>query len=135
MEYKRKERGQSIVEFVLILPVLLIVLAGVLDLGRLYYAHVAIADAAAEGASYAAIHPNETAGIVDRAQDASGGMVEIDENLVEVSPPPAVASGAPITVTVNYTFTVATPFISSMVPDGVLMLRAVATEVILAGGI
>jgi hypothetical protein len=44
-----------------------------------------------------------------------------------------VVSGAPITVTVSYSFTVATPVISAIVPDGVLMLRAVANEAILAG--
>jgi len=140
MEYKRKERGQSLVEFVLILPVLLIILAGMLDLGRLYFAYVAVTDAAAEGAAYAAIHPEYTAippedednEIVNRAQAASGGLVEIDRSLVGIECP-ATASGDPITVTVNYTFTLATPFISAMVPDGVLMLRAVAIEVILAG--
>lgn len=131
MEYKRKEKGQSLVEFVLILPVLLIILAGVLDLGRLYFAYVAVTDAAAEGAAYAAIYPDDSDGVKDRAQAASGGLVEIEENLVHVSP--IVTPGDPITVTVSYTFTLATPFISAMVPDGVLMLRAVATEAILAG--
>ncbi len=140
MEYKRKEKGQSLVEFVLILPVLLIILAGVLDLGRLYFAYVAVTDAAAEGAAYAAIHPEYAAippedegnEIVNRAQAASGGLVEIDRSLVGIECL-VTASGDPITVTVNYTFTLATPFISAMVPDGVLMLRAVATEAILAG--
>ena len=145
MEYKRKEKGQSLVEFVLILPILLIILAGMLDLGRLYFAYVAVTDAAAEGATYAAIHPEYAAippedegnEIVNRAQDASGGLIEIDRSLVGIECLDleclATASGDPITVTVNYTFTLATPFISAMVPDGVLMLRAVDTEAILAG--
>lgn len=133
MEYKRGEKGQNLIEFALILPVLLIILAGVLDLGRLYFAYVAVTDAAAEGVAYAAIHPDDTEGVVDRAQDASGGLIEIDEGLVEVDLPPTVASGAPISVTVSYTFTLATPFMNVIVPDGVLMLRAIATEAIVAG--
>ena len=134
MKYKRKEKGQSLVEFVLILPVLLIILAGMLDLGRLYFAYVAVTDAAAEGVAYAAICPDDSDGVKDRAcQAASGGLVVIEDDLVLIDPPPTVASGAPITVTVSYTFTLATPFISAMVPDGVLMLCATATEVILAG--
>nr|HID13799.1 pilus assembly protein [Anaerolineae bacterium] len=132
MKRTQKEKGQSLIEFALLLPVLLIVLAGVLDLGRLYYAYVAVSDAAAEGAAYAAIHPDDTEGVVERAQAASSGLVEIDEGLVEIDCP-TVAPGAPVTVTVSYTFTVATPFINAMVPDGVLMLRAVATDVILTG--
>jgi Flp pilus assembly protein TadG len=134
MKHRRKEKGQSLLEFALALPVLLIILAGVLDLGRAYYVYVALTDAAAEGATYAAIKPSDTDGVFTRAQDASSGLVEIDPSLVEVDCPTTV-SGAPITVTVSYSFTLATPVVSAMVPDGVLMLRAVANEAILAGGL
>jgi Flp pilus assembly protein TadG len=128
------EKGHSLVEMALVLPVLLLILAGVLDLGRLYYAYVAVSDAAAEGVTYAAIHPEESKRdeVVERARTASGGLVQIDTGMVEVDCP-AIAAGAPVTVTVGYSFTVATPLINAMVPDGVLILRATATEAILAG--
>lgn len=50
-------RGQSVVEFALILPVLLLILAGAIDLGRAFYAYVAVENAAKEGALYGARHP------------------------------------------------------------------------------
>ena len=128
--HKGKEKGQSLTEVALVLPVLLVILAGVLDLGRLYYVTVAITDAAAEGATYAAINPNATDEIIARAHTASGELVQIDDGTVRIDCP-TVAAGAPVTVTVNYTFTVATPLINAIVPDGVLKLRGVATEVIL----
>jgi Flp pilus assembly protein TadG len=133
---EQKEKGQSLLELALILPLLIIILAGVLDLGRLYYAYVAVTDAAAEGASYAAIHPEQSDRdeVLQRAQEASRGLVQIDSSMVAVDCP-TVASGAPITVTVSYSFTVATPLINVIVPDGVLRLRAVANEAILAGGL
>ena len=53
------------------------------------------------------------------AQDASGGLVQIDPSMVQVDWPPDVVSGAPVTVTVGYNFTVATPLINAIVPDGV----------------
>jgi len=136
MKHRKAEKGQSLLEFALIVPILLIILAGVLDLGRLYYAYVAVTDAAAEGASYAAIHPqaNERAEVLQRAQEASGALVQIDPTMVQVDCP-AVAAGAPITVTVSYSFTVATPLLNVIVPSGELRLRAVATESILAGGL
>lgn len=136
MKHKKAEKGQSLLEFALIVPILLIILAGVLDLGRLYYTYVAVTDAAAEGASYAAIHPqaNERAEVLQRAQEASGALVQIDPTMVQVDCP-AVAAGAPITVTVSYSFTVATPLLNVIVPSGELRLRAVATEPILAGGL
>jgi Flp pilus assembly protein TadG len=119
-----REKGQSMLEFALVLPVLLFILAGVLDLGRMYYAYVAISDAAAEGAIYAALYPEEShrGEIYQRAQDASGGLVQIDPSMLQVDWPPDVVSGAPVTVTVSYNFTVATPLINAIVPDGVLTL-------------
>ena len=136
MKHSRREKGQSLLELALILPVLLIVLAGVLDLGRLYYSYIAVTDAAAEGATYAAMHPDvgERDEVFQRAQEASRGLVQIDNSMVEVDCP-SVTSGAPVTVTVSYSFTVATPLINVIVPDGTLELRAVAREAILAGEI
>ena len=134
MKHTRREKGQSLTELALILPLLLIILAGVLDLGRLYYSYVAVTDAAAEGAAYAAIHPEESSRdeVYLRAQEASRGLVQIDSGMVDVDCP-SVVSGAPVTVTVSYTFTVATPLINVIVPGGALELRAVAREAILAG--
>lgn len=50
-------RGQSVVEFALIIPVMLLLLAGAIDLGRAFYAYVAVENAAKEGALYGARHP------------------------------------------------------------------------------
>jgi len=130
---KKKERGQSMLEFALVLPVLLVVLAGVLDLGRLYFAYVAVTDAAGEGASYAAIHPDDTAEIIARAQDATGGVVEIDPDMIDVYQPPDLDQA--IAVDVTYEFTLATPLINAILPDGVIMLQAVAIEIVLTGDI
>jgi Flp pilus assembly protein TadG len=130
---KGKEKGQSLVEVALVIPIMLLILAGVLDLGRLYYVTVAITDAAAEGAAYAAIHPSDADGVVDRAQTASSELVQIDPGQVTYDCP-TITAGATVTVTVGYDFTVATPAINAMVPDGVLRLRGIAAETILSGG-
>jgi len=132
---RRNERGQGLVEFAIVLPILLIILSGVLDLGRLWYAYVAVTDAAAEGATYAALDPSDGNGIYKRAEEASGGLVQIEPDGVTLVCPtcPTAASGDQVTVTVAYTFTLATPFLHAMVPDGQLLLRAVANEAILAG--
>lgn len=131
----KSQKGQSLVEVALILPVLIVIMSGLLDLGRLYFAYVAVTDAAGEGAAYAAIHPDDLDGIVERAQDASRGQVVIDEDLVEFDCPtcPGVQSGHSVTVTVTYSFTLVTPFVADMVGDGVLPLRATATAAVLSG--
>lgn len=130
MKRTQKEKGQSVTEFALILPVLIIVMAGLLDLGRLYYSYVAVTDAAGEGAAYAAIHPADTDGIIARAQDACGGLIAIDRDLVEVYSPQDMPQA--IAVSVSYEFTLVTPFVNNLLPDG-LTLQAIAIELPLPG--
>ena len=45
------------VEFALVLPIMLLLLAGAIDLGRLFYAYVAVENAAKEGALFGARSP------------------------------------------------------------------------------
>lgn len=52
----RRERGQAMVEFALVLPIFLLVLLGVFDFGRAIYAYNAVANAAREGARTAIIN-------------------------------------------------------------------------------
>jgi hypothetical protein len=54
---RQHEKGQSLVEMALALPLLLLILAGLLDLGRVYFTYLTIQDAATEGASYLAVNP------------------------------------------------------------------------------
>jgi Flp pilus assembly protein TadG len=50
----RKHYGQGLLELVLVLPALLLILAGAIDLGRVFYAYAAISNAAYEAARQAA---------------------------------------------------------------------------------
>jgi hypothetical protein len=153
-----REGGQSIVEFVLVLPVLLIILAGLLDLGRLYFAYVAVTDVAGEGAGYAsAFLPLDGGGVCpapadvscpydpsnpdpdgndrryldctcDRAYSATSRLVAGDELEVLVTVPSGSTFGSPITVTVRYAHTLLTPLVGEIVGGGTLPLTAYATE-------
>ena len=55
---KNKEQGQSLVEFAITLPILILILSGLMDLGRAYYIYVALEEAVAEAALYLAISPD-----------------------------------------------------------------------------
>jgi Flp pilus assembly protein TadG len=48
----RSERGQSFVEMAAVLPVLIILFAGLIDAGRLFFSYMALRDAAQEGVNY-----------------------------------------------------------------------------------
>jgi|LSQX01.3.fsa_nt_gb Flp pilus assembly protein TadG len=49
--------GQSLVEMALVLPLLMILLVGVVDVGRAMFAKIAITNASREGARYASRYP------------------------------------------------------------------------------
>ena len=49
-------RGQSLAEFALMLPVLLLIVLAGLDFARLFYSWITLTNAARNGASYAALH-------------------------------------------------------------------------------
>ena len=54
---RQRTRGQSVVEFALVTPLLLLIFAGAADFGRAFYAYVAIENAAKEGALFGANLP------------------------------------------------------------------------------
>ncbi len=56
-QHRRRSRGQSLVEFALILPILLLLVVSAADAGRLFFAYVTIENAAREGAFFGALHP------------------------------------------------------------------------------
>lgn len=53
----RRARGQSLVELAIILPVLLLLIAGAIDLGRAYFTSISLENAVKEGAMYGARDP------------------------------------------------------------------------------
>jgi len=53
------EKGQGLVELALVIPVLVVIVIGVLDLGRMYFTTIIINNAAREGARYLMQHPED----------------------------------------------------------------------------
>jgi len=77
------ERGQSVIEIALTLPLLLLVVIGLTDIARLYIYKTAVTNAAREAAAYAARDPQATSSqICTRARDelglGSGTCVDVD---------------------------------------------------------
>jgi Flp pilus assembly protein TadG len=79
------ERGAAAVEFALILPVLLFLIGGVIDFGRLYYTQIQLANSARDGVRLAAMGTTYTS-------------TQIQNRVVTAASPLAVAT-AGVTVT------------------------------------
>lgn len=134
-------RGQSLVEVALTFPILVMLLLGLLDLGRAYYALVVLNDAAAEGAAYAATHQTE-GDIIGRVRAAEAtSLVPMDDTAavdVDVWPEgealQSIAIGSGVTVTATYQMPIFTPFVNGLVGSGSLTLRGSATQPVLSLG-
>ena len=57
MKLFREQSGVALVEFALVLPVLVLLLVGVIDVARAANAYATLSSAAREGSHYAALHP------------------------------------------------------------------------------
>lgn len=64
------ESGSALIELALILPLLLLLFMGIVDLGRAFYYSNAVARAAEVGALYGARNPTDTSGMVDASDHA-----------------------------------------------------------------
>jgi len=137
-------RGQSIVELALILPVLMLLVASALDLGRMFYSQVTITNAAREGAYEAAYGPSSfTANapcnkVSNRVMcrvlsEAKGSFVQVAKADVAVacSPSCAEAIGNTVTVTVNGHFTLLTPIMAPFLGGNNVVLTSTATAQII----
>lgn len=86
-------QGQGLVEFALVLPIFVLVLVGLFDLGRAVFAYNTITNAAREGARLAIVN-QDTATIVQRAKDQTA-IVELNDPSVEVDFYQVQADGTP----------------------------------------
>lgn len=120
-----RERGQSLVELSLALPVLLILMLGAVDFGRLYYASVTVSGAARNGAQYASRNPADTAGIQAAALEDADSL---DNPTVVVTGPSTDPSGGTyIGVEVSHTFETLVPWPG--IPSSVEISRRVVMRV------
>jgi hypothetical protein len=80
---KDREKGQSLVEFALTLPLVLLLVLGTIDLGLGFKTYIALTNAAREGVRWVSIHPTDLgcAGALNRIADEAGQV-----NLVIKSP-------------------------------------------------
>jgi len=103
----RRGAGQSLVEFALLAPVLITLLLGVVDVGRVVFAYIALQDAVTEGALYAAYEPIPASAVIERVI-TSASHAEVKNATVSIACTTAPAPGT-ITVTASYDLPLVTP--------------------------
>ena len=126
-----KPSGQSLIEFALVLPLLLLLVMGIFDLGRGIYYYSAIHNAAREGARFGAVNHCDVDGIKNQAQQMAGlgdGLIVKDPQQVYV---PGTDKPDFILVEVEYTFKAVTPLVGTFLgDDGLIVLHSEARQLV-----
>ena len=127
---------------------MIILLMGVLDLARAYFTYLALKDAAGEGAYFGSVYPqcidadgidvdkdgfeDDGAGcagdnnVLHRVEHSAvqGGLVDWSSATITTTLPTTLTAGAVLTVSVEYTYQMLTPFVGAIANGQELTLTA-----------
>jgi len=110
-----KNRGQSLVETALVLPVIILVFLAIVDFGLLFNNYLMVSNASREGARSATLGRTDA----EIRTTVSNVAASLDSARLTVNITPLQASrtsGNPVTVTVQYQYNMLTPVVAAIVP-------------------
>jgi Flp pilus assembly protein TadG len=117
------ERGQDLIEYAIIAPMLVMLTLGVVEFALFVFSYNTISEADREGARYGIVHPTDTVGIETAARRLTLGLKR-GALLVQSSLP----GGNTVRVDVTYDAPVFTGFIMQLLGGSpTLRMRAVST--------
>ncbi len=113
----KSEKGQSLVEFALILPVLLLLVFGIIEFGRALNTYLIISNASREGARYAVVGADNSE--INSAILAKIPTLDPDNLSIDIDPGSKSERkhGAPVDIKVSYELNLITPIVGSLISD------------------
>ncbi len=114
LKQMRNEKGQAMVELALVLPLLLILIFGIVEFGRVFNAYLIVNNAAREGARVGVVGATDTT-ITQKTKDTA---LTLDPLQIATTITPISSSrvrGAALTVAVEYPVTIYAPLIMDIV--------------------
>jgi hypothetical protein len=118
----KMRQGQTLVEFALILPVFILLVMFIFDMGRAVYYYSVLYNAVREGARSAAVGETDYVMLENVVVDRAFGMDLDPAGGVHFMP-----SGDLIVVEALYDYAPVTPVVSAFLPGGKITLRAETT--------
>lgn len=122
---RRRARGQSLVEFALVFPVLLLLALFALDFGRVFLGWITLNNMARVGADFAARHPDAWANGTTSVTDEYAALIAASYDAINCTPDPADPPpptfggtrqpGQPATVALACGFEPLTPIVAGIV--------------------
>jgi Flp pilus assembly protein TadG len=104
-----RDRGAVAVEMALVLPILIVLVFGVIDFGRLFNAQIAVTQAAREGARLAALG-NSVSTVTTKSRAAAPNLTPL--GVAVTSCPAGATQTTDAVVVVTYSFTFSNPLVN-----------------------
>jgi hypothetical protein len=137
----KTEKGQSLVELALALTFLLVLVAGSVDLGRVFIAYISLRDAAQEGIAFGSVFPTYCNQIVARTVSSSSNMFQPTAGMVTVyiggatcasASPEQACIGQDITINIsNPAYPITMPFFGSIIGTQTIPMEVEVSDTIL----
>jgi len=112
----RDGKGQALVELAIMLPLILIILMGIFEFGRVFNAYLIVSHASREGARSAVVGDGDTE-IITTIKD-SLFYLDPTKLTINLSPNESMRSrGSSVTVSLRYDIDIIVPIIDSIIPN------------------
>lgn len=118
MKLIKNEEGQSLVEFAILIPVLMVIIMGIFEFGFILNSYITINSSSREGARLASVGGTDLE-IRDKVVDSSPNL---DSSNLEIIILPSEGSrnrGDTVTVYINYDYQVKIPLIGAIINNSV----------------
>jgi len=112
----RDRQGQALVELALVLPLLIILIMGTMEFGRIFHSYLLITNASREGARAGVVNKTD-AEIKTKVKDAAATLGLTDDQITITPAQSYRTRGVPLTVKVDYTVSLITPVLDAFVPN------------------
>jgi Flp pilus assembly protein TadG len=128
MKFTRKKEGQAVVETALVLPIIIIILAGIIDFGLLFNNYMIISNAAREAARRASIGSTD----LQIRTTVTNQTSTLQQSKLRTTIYPSESlrrKGEEVSVTIDYDYKLITPIISAIIPNPVHLKRNVVMRI------
>ncbi len=118
-DLRRNQRGQAVVEMALVLPILIMLIFGIVEFGRILNTYMIVTNLSREGAREGAVGGTDTE-ITNAVQNGTNAD-QFDTGLMSITiDPPAMSErprGSAVKVTVSYPVDIIAPVIGPIIGD------------------
>lgn len=122
MKSLKNEKGQSLVEFAILLPLLLLIIMGIFEFGLMLNSYLTIHNSAREGARLGIVAGSNSE--ISELISNISPTLDTENLIVNITPAEGIRkSGGTLTVEVIYDYQVSIPIISNIL-SGVVVLKA-----------